>query len=107
MGKSVAPWFGQQGYTSSAFYGDEQAPRNLHPGAGGRPAVTGGPMLPRNPYAEFAWERQRLLGAMSQPNLEFPEVHHQSLSEASAGRNALRDNCNSPRLTFFPHHSRV
>ena len=74
MGRVPVRGFPQQGYASpSAFYGEEQAPKpKSAPGAGGRPAVPGGPMLPRNPFAEFAWRRQYLLGAMNQPRVQLP-----------------------------------
>jgi len=75
MGRTPAPGLSQQRHASrNAFYGEELVSKpKFAPGAGGRPAVKGGPMLPANPWAEMAWERQRLLGAMDQPNISFPK----------------------------------
>jgi hypothetical protein len=46
MGGSVGSSFGQRG--------SPYAPMKNEPGAGGRPAIPGGPRLPNNPYAKEA-----------------------------------------------------
>jgi hypothetical protein len=60
MGRGVGTPFAQRG--NSPY-----APLKGHPGAGGRPAIPGGPRLPNNPYAEEAWRRQYLAAAMQSP----------------------------------------
>ena len=68
MGATPAPGFkGAVGYgTSDAFYGGQRKPKH-EPGAGGRPAIPGGPPLPKNPIAVAAWEMQLARGAMNSP----------------------------------------
>jgi hypothetical protein len=110
MGGSIGRGFGQQRYPSpSAFYGeDEQAPKpKFAPGAGGRPAVPGGPMLPRNPYAEFAWERQRHRSTGRQaPSIrvnwsaaEFPVTYY------GGARNGLALRSSFCRYHHYPQNS--
>ena len=73
MGGTAARGIPQQRLYSPNGFGEDEplAKTKFAPGAGGRPAVPGGPMLPQNPWAQMAWERQRLLGAMNQPRVPF------------------------------------
>ena len=69
MGRSIGQGFPQSG-SSDAFFGGGQNAPTPSPGAGGRPAIPGGPRLPQNPYAEAAWRLQLARGAMGIPKIK-------------------------------------